>query len=201
MKSDQAPRPSSLASLRGVTLIELMVTIAILAILMSLAVPSFNQVLASTRLSTTTNDLYATLSQAKSEAIRSGNRVTVCPSTDGATCLTAAGSNWANGWITFRDITRSGTNAVVDAGDVVTQIGQNVNENLTILGTVPYASFASDGTAKLISGAFLSGRIRVCSASTRLSNDRRARDISIIRSGRIEITTPTGIASTCPAPT
>jgi type IV fimbrial biogenesis protein FimT len=185
----------------GLTMIELMVTLSVLVILTSLAAPSFIQTIASTRLSSATNELLATLTLAKSEAIKRGVRITVCPSTDGATCTT--NTNWANGWIVFNDITRV-TNPVVDAGDgeTVLQVGQNLNDAITIrsLASARYVSFGPDGASKLISGAFSNNTVRVCSTSTSLSNATRARDISIQRSGRIDVSTPASVASTCPAP-
>lgn len=187
-------------NIHGFTMIELMVTLAIMALLATLAAPSFNQVIASTRVSSATNELYGSLALAKSEAVRSGNRVTVCPSSDATTCLTSASATWATGWIIFQDISRTTSFASIDAGDNILQIGQEVSGDITILGSTPYASFASDGTAKLINGGFYQGRIRVCSRSTSLQNDARARDITILRSGRIEISKPTGVAATCPAP-
>jgi type IV fimbrial biogenesis protein FimT len=91
---------------------------------------------------------------------------------------------------------------VVDVGDAIIQVGQSVDENLVILasGGIGYASFASDGTAKLISGANYAGTIRVCSTSTSLSNDNRVRDIVILRTGRVEITRTPGVAASCPSP-
>ncbi len=186
--------------LRGFTLVELMVTISLIAILTTLAAPSFTQMIASTRLSAATNELYTSLVQAKSEAIRSGGRVTICPSSDGATCLTSATPTWATGWITFNDGTRTTSNPVVDAGETISQIGQPVSDAIKITGNAAYASFASDGTAKLINGGLYAATIRVCSSSTSLNNDSRVRDIKIIRTGRIEITKTTGVAASCPGP-
>lgn len=185
-----------LHQLRGLTMIELMITLAILAILTTLAAPSFIQTIASTRLSSATNELLATLTLAKSEAIKRGVRITVCPSTDGATCT--ADINWANGWIVFNDTTRV-TNPVVDVGETVLQVGQNLNDAITIRSTssTPYVSFGPDGASKQISGAFSSNVVRVCSTSTSLSNAARARDISVQRTGRIDVSTPPNVSATC----
>jgi type IV fimbrial biogenesis protein FimT len=181
----------------GFTLIELMVTIAVLSILITIAVPSFSSIIASNRVTTTTNDLFGSLTQAKSEAIRRGNRVTICPSTDGVSCQTGT-TTWAVGWITFLDTSRD-TNPVVDAGENILQINQFTNTGIVLNGSIPYASFASDGTSKLISGAFQNGKIRVCSKSSSLTNDNRARDINLLRTGRISITKPTGVSADCEA--
>jgi type IV fimbrial biogenesis protein FimT len=185
---------------KGFTLIELMVTIALVAILASLAVPNFAPVIASTRLSTATNELYASLAQAKSEAIRTGNRVTICPSATGTSCATATTPTWSNGWITFIDATRTTALPVVDAGESILQVGQPISSDIVITGSTPYASYSSDGTTRLINGGLYAATIRVCSTSNRLNNNNRTRDIQISRTGRAVIVKTTGVARACPAP-
>lgn len=90
----------------GFTLVELMVTIAVLAILLTIGVPSFNSVIASNRLSAGANEFVASLQLARMEAMRRNTRVVVCRSADQATCAT--GTTWT-GWITFVDSNRDGT--------------------------------------------------------------------------------------------
>jgi type IV fimbrial biogenesis protein FimT len=188
------------SQVRGFTLIELMVTIALLAILTTLAAPSFAKLIASTRLSSATNELYTSLVQAKSDAIRLGSRVTVCPSSNGSSCITSGTPTWTTGWITFSDTTRAATPSV-DAGEKILQIGQALDASISIRGSLGYASFASDGSAKLINGGLYTAKIRVCSPSASLNDNERARDISILRSGRVEITKPTtGVSAACPVP-
>jgi type IV fimbrial biogenesis protein FimT len=79
----------------GFTVIELMVTISIAAIMMAIAVPSFQSFLLNSRLTGHTNDLVLALAYAKSEAVKRGANVTVCPSDDEATCS----GDWEDGWI------------------------------------------------------------------------------------------------------
>jgi type IV fimbrial biogenesis protein FimT len=82
---------------RGFTLVELMVTLLVLAILLGLAVPSFRDASLSSRLTGYANDLVAGVQIARSEAIKRNATVTLCASEDGATCAEDVG--WEVGWI------------------------------------------------------------------------------------------------------
>jgi type IV fimbrial biogenesis protein FimT len=110
MQSKMRPRAqfmrSAMTAPRGFTLIELMVTVAVLAIIIALATPSFTSVINSNRLSSHANELVASLQLARMEAVRRNVRAVVCRSENGSTCAT--GAPW-NGWITFVDTNRNGT--------------------------------------------------------------------------------------------
>ena len=81
------------------TLIELMVTIAILAIIATLAAPNLSQMLRNTKVNTSSGDILSFLQQSRTEAIRLGKTVTVCGSSDGSSCLSANKTNWSTGLI------------------------------------------------------------------------------------------------------
>jgi len=81
------------------TLIELMVTIAILAIIATLAAPNLSQMLHNTKVNTSSGDILSFLQQSRTEAIRLGKTVTVCGSSDGSSCLSANKTNWSAGLI------------------------------------------------------------------------------------------------------
>ncbi|BDU17575.1 GspH/FimT family pseudopilin [Lysobacter auxotrophicus] len=91
---------------RGFTLIELMTTIAVLAIGSALAYPSFSNVIKSNRVATSTNNVIAAFNLARSEAIRSNRGGGVCPSADGLAC---EGTDWNKGFIAFTDQDGGGT--------------------------------------------------------------------------------------------
>lgn len=74
----------------GFTLVEMMVGVAIVALLSAIAAPSFNQMVASQRLKGASSDLFSALMRARSEAIKRNTEVTLTPAT---------ASQWQSGWI------------------------------------------------------------------------------------------------------
>ena len=99
---------------RGFTMIEMLMTIAIAAILMAIAIPSFRYITNANRIAGEMNGLLGDLQLARAEAIKDGHAVTVCQSSDGLSCTTNWNS-WQSGWIVFSDPTNVG---VYDAGEV-----------------------------------------------------------------------------------
>jgi type IV fimbrial biogenesis protein FimT len=91
----------------GFTLIELMVVIAIAAILTSLAAPSFTRLIQSTSLSSDVNTFLADMRFARNEAVRRGTLIVMCssqnPEATTPTCATSGASEWNTGWIIFED--------------------------------------------------------------------------------------------------
>jgi type IV fimbrial biogenesis protein FimT len=95
MRVHEQPRRS-----KGFTLVELMVTILIVAVLAAIALPSFRNVIQRNRVAAASNDLLASLSYARNTAITRGQLVSMCPSTDGANC-TSAGKDFESGWLVY----------------------------------------------------------------------------------------------------
>ncbi|WP_202841289.1 GspH/FimT family pseudopilin [Luteimonas saliphila] len=94
----------------GFSLIELLVAIAIVAILLAVAFPSFEDSMRRNRLATTTNELLGSVSLARSEAIRNTRGGGICASEDGLTC----GDDWNKGWLVWSD-GEAGTRGSFDA--------------------------------------------------------------------------------------
>lgn len=80
----------------GFTLVELMVTIAVAAILISIAVPSMTDATLSGKLSASANDLVAGVAVGRSEAIKRNAVASMCVSSDGSSC---GSGGWEQGWI------------------------------------------------------------------------------------------------------
>lgn len=83
---------------RGFTLIELMVTIAVLAIVVSIAAPSFSKMLQDNRVLSVSSELQGALQLSRSEAVKRGQNVTLCRRDDAGTAC-ADGTDWGNGWV------------------------------------------------------------------------------------------------------
>jgi type IV fimbrial biogenesis protein FimT len=108
----------------GFTLIELMFTIVVLAVLLGVGVPNFRDFIRNSRLSTAANDLLADVNLARSESVKRRVPVSLCKSTDGATCETSNTTAFKR-WIVFVDDANSlaasanDGNGAVDSGEVV----------------------------------------------------------------------------------
>jgi len=110
--------------LAGFTMVELLVTIALAAIVTSMAVPSFRDFSLNNRLTTQNNEFVSSLNLSRSEAIKRNASVTVCSSNDQATCT---GSSWQSGWVvrvtSSGELLRaynalSGSTTLVNAGNI-----------------------------------------------------------------------------------
>ena len=94
-------------STQGFSLVELMVTVAVLSLITAIAIPSFSEILDSSKLASVAGELASDFSLARTEAARRGKRVTVCASSDGSTCSSSA-TDWNIGWIVFGDVVADG---------------------------------------------------------------------------------------------
>ena len=89
----------------GITLLELLVTLSIIAIVLTLGIGGFRHLIASTRMTNVTNTLIAHMQLARSEAIKRGTDVSLCPSPDGKTCVAGGDGSWEIGYIVRIDST------------------------------------------------------------------------------------------------
>lgn len=101
--ASQPLRASPRKHLLGLSLIELLVTLSIAVILLTIGVPSFTNMMASNTASSYANDLVADINYARSEAITRGMRVVVCKGTATAAGSVCNAGNWEDGWKVFED--------------------------------------------------------------------------------------------------
>ncbi|PKO60936.1 MAG: type IV fimbrial biogenesis protein FimT [Betaproteobacteria bacterium HGW-Betaproteobacteria-18] len=163
----------------GFTLIELMVVLAVAAILQTLAAPALSGMVNSMRLTAAVNSLFTSLLLARSEAIKRNARAVVCKSASGDACIATGG--WEQGWIVFHD---ANNNAKRDAGEVIVSHQQAMQPPVRLNGNSPlasYVSFTPMGQTAYASGAFQAGTLTVCLES---SEAQEARQIVISSTGR-----------------
>lgn len=113
--------PPSIKHASGLTLLEMLITLGILGIMAVVAVPSMVDTLNRMAVTSAARTLTSTLSLARSEAVKRGEDVSICPSATGTDC---AAANWAAGWIVFVDANddADGGAGSVDAGDTVIRV-------------------------------------------------------------------------------
>lgn len=135
-------RPTS-----GFTLIELMVTLAILAILTMFALPSFRDTIRRNQVSSGSNALLADLNYARAEAINRGQLVTLCPSTDGSNCATSTA--WGTGWLVYTyPAGAASSNKAYVAGNILLRSATKQNGTGIWSGQATYPSFGPQGQLK-----------------------------------------------------
>ena len=152
---------------KGFTLVELMVTVAVLAIVSAIAIPSFASLINSNRLVSQANEMVAVVQSARSEAIRYNQRVYICSSSDGTSC--AGASSWS-GWLVFLDENRDGApqNAEILQQGVVKPPLQ-----LTSALADGKLHFRPDGLARGAGDALLKTTFKVCVATTKPAENIR----------------------------
>lgn len=139
------------------TLIELLVALAVAAIVLTVGVPSFQNLMREARATSVTNQLLAFIQHTRSEAIRRGMPVTLCASADGATCMTTD-PDFTKGWIVI-----SGYPG--DPGSELLRVHQRDSNEIKInanFGKPDALTYVASGESRAANGALLFGNLQIC---------------------------------------
>lgn len=196
-------------------MIELMVMLAVLAVVMSVGVPQLNIFFKGSRMVSNTNDLIGGFHLARSSAIKRSNRVTICKSSNAGsgspTCSTTA--NWEDGWFVFEEGPDDGVaaNAIglynSNDGDVLrVNIGAEgtdttIRPRSTDTGIANFVSFSSRGLPTQSNGVSVSGVFMVCDdrGLKNASGNVVANGVVLQVSGRVSASkTESKIGTSCP---
>ncbi len=135
-------------NLSGFTLYELMITLLIVGVVITLGVPNMAAFTQNSRMTSTANDLHATFHLARSEAARAKTNITICASANSMTDAANCGGTWDQGYIVFvdndGDLNRSGAAETIIRAHP--QIAKGVI--LTVAGDASYFSFAPTGLGR-----------------------------------------------------
>lgn len=161
---------------KGFTIIELMITLALAGVFITMGVPAFTNLMERNQLTTGINQFVSSLSLARSEAIKRNQRITICASTDGEQC---AEVGFENGWLVYVD---SNQNNSRDSGEELIWVGSPYGANFTLRGSSGFNNTIS----YLASGRIatnVNGNIRLCK-----ENDiTKARMLNLITTGRVQL--------------
>ena len=183
---------------QGFSIIELLVTLVIVSILLSIAGPQFSAFMSNNRMAATINDMNSSLHLARTEAIKRNSFVSLCPSTNWSSETPSCDptSSFAEGWIVFIDANGDGTpDLTVDADEDLLKSHQAINEGMDLK--------AGSGASELAGDQFIifqpSGYPMVSLAgkqavfNLQLCDDRGAEDTGAgISAGRWINISPTG---------
>ena len=190
-------RPTGPVPAPGFTMVELMVVVVVLAVLLTVAVPSFEASMNGNRLAGASNELMASLQTALMEAMKRNARVVLCLSANANASTPSCSTVNPDGWIVFADANKNGT--YQSAGDTLLRRG-TIPAKVVLTGSTNVAGkimFRSDGFAYTAAGALLDGAIDACIATRRPPEN--VRHVIVAAGSRTSIATATG-SGNCAAP-
>ena len=163
----------------GFSLIETLVVIAVLSIFAVFEIPMFSDLTQNNRMRAQVSNLVGQFAQARTEAMRRGFRVTMCPGTETG----CSGNQWENGLISFVDIDADG---VRDSGEEIILVGAALTGNNTMRSDQfsTFISFRYDGASTAVDGSANPGSFVVCDSR---GFGEHARALNILATGRIKI--------------
>lgn len=140
----------------GFTLLELVIVMALVAIVVSIAIPSMRTFSQNDRLITNINTMVGHLAYARSEAVKRSQQVAVCVSNDSQNAVpSCTAGNWTDGWIVYIDV--DANNTFDSATDIVIKAHAPLNGNntITVAGVGPQIIYNNRGFLASNTGSLL----------------------------------------------
>ena len=174
----------------GFTLYELMITLLIVGVVLTLGMPNLTAFSQNSRITSTVNDLHAAFRAARGEAARAKSNITICASDNSMTAAADCQGNWEDGFIVFidsnGDIARAGADETVLRAHPAVANGVS----LAVANNAMYFSYASTGLGRSnVGGAPAVSQIIVCDVRGLVETSK---DYS---AGRLFVATPLGRAT------
>ncbi len=172
-------------SIGGFTLIELMVTLAIAAILVLVAVPNFLQFQRNSELTSITNSFIAAVNSARTEAMKTGMNAIVEAANNG--------NDWSKGWVVFVDMDRNDT---YSSGDILVMEQPALPAHITVAGnntfsdSPSYLRYGSSGFSKPKLGGLANSTINFSRNDVASTDYSQIRRVIIAITGRVRVCTP-----------
>jgi type IV fimbrial biogenesis protein FimT len=161
----------------GYTLLELLVTVSVLAIAVAAAGPAVSGFVETNRVAARVNDLVSSLNFARSEAVTRGQPVSACPANASRTAC-AGTTDWSAGWLVFTDA--SGIAGSVDGVDEILRV-------IKPLTTGERLSSVATRDVRYLPTGFLAAAAGPFTLSTRSCSGEHARRIAITPQGRPQV--------------
>lgn len=191
--------------IQGYSIIELLTTLVIASLLLAVGVPRLSVFFEGNRMVSNTNNLVSAIQVARSEAIKRGQRVTVCESSNadaGNPTCTASGK-WEDGWVVFADsapvgVYNNGTDTVLRRQPAAD--GKDTTIRTSSTTAANYISFTSRGVPKNSTGGAQSGTFRICDdrGLKNASNNVVARGVVLNAAGRVRLSKDASVIGSCP---
>lgn len=179
----------------GFTLIEAIITVALISIVAVLSIP-LGDTIKNERASSSIQELISSLNLARSEAITRGIRVTVCKRAENSDpninqCDADVSKPWTNGWIVFADTTVGAAPDIDAVEDTILRVSAPLSPTLTLTTKttnplVNYVSYTSSGMSRRYSDALQMGSLFLCDPNEGYVGSS-ARRIVISATGKVRV--------------